>query len=100
MTDTTYNGWTNYETWVINLWMGNEVGSYAYWQEVTADVMREHDEEDEKQDAISDLADRLKSEHEEGMPEVQGIWSDLLTAALGEVNWREIAEHLIEDFHE
>lgn len=21
MTDTTYNGWTNYETWAVNLWL-------------------------------------------------------------------------------
>jgi hypothetical protein len=25
------------------------------------------------------------------------LWSDLLGAALSEVNWQEIAEHLIED---
>ncbi len=24
MTDTTYNGWTNRETWLVNLWLGEE----------------------------------------------------------------------------
>lgn len=24
MTDNTYNGWTNWETWQINLWLDNE----------------------------------------------------------------------------
>ena len=23
-----YNGWTNYETWAVKLWMDNEEGSY------------------------------------------------------------------------
>jgi hypothetical protein len=26
LTDTTYNGWTNYETWNVVLWIGNDAG--------------------------------------------------------------------------
>ena len=28
LTDTTYNGWTNYETWNVGLWLGNDEGLY------------------------------------------------------------------------
>jgi hypothetical protein len=31
------------------------------------------------------------------MPELTGTWADLLSGALSEVNWDEIAEHYIDD---
>ena len=28
-----YNGWYNYETWLVNLWMDNDQGSQEMWRE-------------------------------------------------------------------
>ena len=34
LTDTTYNGWTNYETWNVALWINNDEGLYNLAREV------------------------------------------------------------------
>lgn len=108
MSDSTYNGWTNYETWVVNLWMDNEPGSYDYWREVAEDVYNNEAEEQKHftrmEDAIGILADRLKDSHEEAKQEIlersgmeSSVWADLLGAALSMANWHEIAEHILEN---
>ena len=32
----TYNGWPNYETWNVMLWMDNEEGAYNLYRELAA----------------------------------------------------------------
>lgn len=96
-----YNGWANYETWAVKLWIDNDEGSYNYWR----DQAREEAEYaeatgylDRQTVARFALADSLKSHHEEFAGEqATGVYSDLLSAALSDVNWAEIAESLLED---
>jgi hypothetical protein len=33
-----YNGWTNYETWLVALWIDNEQGTYGMRQELAQDA--------------------------------------------------------------
>lgn len=104
MADTRYNGWTNYETWNVALWIGNEEGSYRYWQDRTEAAYRDavdrfpsEDREHWSMEAVNTLSEELENEHEENMPKLSGTYGDMLTAALGEVNWYEIATNYIED---
>jgi len=97
----TYNGWTNYETWAVKLWMDNDQGSDSYWCETAQEIYDEAEADrhfTREERATLNLSDRLKDEHEEARPDLgASIWSDLLGAAMSEVNWHEIAEHYIED---
>ena len=99
-TEKGYNGWTNYETWAAKLWMDNEEGSYRHWDSEAQDAWDDAEADGtftRDEVASRELAEKLKEEHESAMPDVQGLFSDLLTAALSEVNWHEIAASLIED---
>ena len=80
----TYNGWSNYATWRISLEMLD--GFEADWNMPVED--------------ISDMADYLQeyciSLIEESTPD--GLAKDYAFAFMSDINWREIAEHIIEDY--
>ena len=94
-----YNGWTNYETWLVNLWMDNEQGSQDYYRERAREFYEQAADEmmvTRSQRAWISLADWLKEHHEENRPELPGVYGDLLGGALSSVNWDEIARHYID----
>ena len=72
-----YNGWTNKETWLVNLWLGDYFqAEIEDGQEITAAHVK---------DTINNmLADA---------PELWGLFSDLLNCALGEIDCHAIASH-------
>src|SRR5689334_20759718 len=98
--DKTYNGWRNYETWNVKLWMDNDQSGYLYWNERTIEAFQDAEADQtfsRLENATFRLADELKAWHGENMPEVSGTYADLLGAALSEVDWHEIATSLLED---
>jgi len=88
-----YNGWANYETWLVNVWMTNEEGSSRYWD----DVARRCYDEDDPEGSTRKLAKRLEYELAQVPDDLSGFHKDLMNAALGEVDWDELASHYIED---
>jgi len=96
MTRKEYNGWTNYETWLVKLWMDNDQGTREFFQEQAEQVFKHHDEDDRE----SRLAELIQESHEESLPKLEGFAADLMNTALSEVNWHEIAASLLDDAKE
>ncbi len=93
----TYNGWTNYETWCLNIWIDND----QYLAERKAELVREvtlH-YDDKQVYELSLLLESMVEELKDNALEV-GLLSDLLGGAIGKINFYELAEHYIEDFNE
>ena len=87
-----YNGWSNYETWNVALWIDNEPGTY--------EERRRMGREASDKNAF---ADSLKTwVRDELMPDLgASMAADLLGAALDEVDWYELAENFWgDDEHE
>ncbi len=104
MIEKKYNGWSNYETWLVKLWIDNDEGSQSYWIEQAQETYENADADglfSKTERAALNLMDSLKEQHEQvieeaGVPQ-SGFIADLMNAAMSEVNWHEIAASLIED---
>jgi hypothetical protein len=95
-----YQGWKNYETWAVALWFDNERGLYEMWREdaqYIADNIEDYESEylTDEQAVVHELSDRMKDWVEENNPlaDKPDMYSDLLNAAISEVDFDEIAKH-------
>jgi hypothetical protein len=79
-TETPYNGWSNRETWLVNLWLTNDEGTYNEVRGMSADHISDY---------VELLIDDVCAN-----PTVPGFANDLIGTALIHVNWFEIANSL------
>jgi hypothetical protein len=90
---TTYNGYTNYETWAVGMYLDGNYDGEGTYKDIL-EITREQGAD--KYDTASELQTYLQGTIENSDPDgiaSSGIIGDLLGAALSEVNWLELAEH-------
>ena len=91
MTDQTYNGWTNWETWNFKLWIENEESTYR-------EVLKMGEGKNSYQ-----LSLELESWAEmilEGIVIEPGFYADVCLSAIKEIDFYEIAESYILELSE
>jgi hypothetical protein len=92
MTDQKYNGWTNYETWRVNLEIFDNL------------ALSEFDGINDKVDpeliCVHTLAEALqeRAEYYIECESKEGLARDYALAFLSAVNWYEIAKHMVDDY--
>ena len=82
---TKYNGWTNYETWLVGLWYSDSYNEYFLEQFREGELLQRVNADEVRDYVVSFL--------DEETPE-NGLVTDLLNNAMSQVNWRELAEHV------
>jgi triacylglycerol esterase/lipase EstA (alpha/beta hydrolase family) len=75
---TKYNGWTNWETWLVGMYYVDSWRDEG--EQVEADQLREYVEE-----------------VEQSQSDVGGLMLDAFNGIMSQVNWTELAEHVNED---
>ena len=80
-----YNGWTNYATWRINL----EILGDIQWVEEEIEVLNEEMLEDYVENAVFE---------NNGISGHLGLMEDYARAFLNNVNYKEILDHILEDY--
>ena len=104
--DETYNGWKNYPTWAVNLWLSNDEGLYdeairRAQQPMIAPGDRSALAEEFKEWITSlgvSVVNRYAGDAATGDP--TGFGADLYGWALAQVDWHEIADAWIESASE
>lgn len=104
MEDGKYNGWTNYETWCVSLWLGNTEAQYrdmqrlarTAWQDAPRSTEMKTWNWSREEAARCHLAKALRTYIENENPSAtSSLFTDLTNAALAEVNWPEIADEYL-----
>lgn len=93
----TYNGWSNYATWRVNLELFDSMTVEDMGLTITEDL-NDPALSDEKAEVVNALANGLEEMAIETVEmEAEGWALDIAKSFLADVDWVEIAEHLVND---
>lgn len=103
MTDERYNGWTNRETWLTNLWLTNDQNTHEFVieQVFQGDATEEHEQEQILRGIVEEMVYGSQRIDENGWVCIgSGLKQDMLGHCLARVNFYEIMTAISEGLDE
>jgi hypothetical protein len=109
-----YNGWPNYETWSMNLWLTNDSSFYEVAEDAIEIIVNDDYAENEEGPTQIDKNDLVYKTQMWIEEYTQAMWldqfescqfnhsygpiGDFVTSSWKTVNWYTIAEHIVTDW--
>lgn len=101
MTKKPFNGYANYETWAVALWLDNDEPLYREARRLVRRELKSFDPDTSRRSPEHIIADALEHWVCELSPDLgASMWADLLTHSLGGVDWTEIAGNYLSELRE
>lgn len=91
-----YNGYVNYETWNVSLWLDNEQGSYNRYVNLAYDVLTRNDNDPDTSRYELGKIIAYDLENNNPLGDQASVYSDLLGASLRSVHWPDVAEGFVD----
>lgn len=99
MAEEGYNGWRNYETWLLKLNLDNDHGTYSMMIDMVHDLLEGNEDCDayDLGQAIKYNLEGLFYIEEHNIYKISDVWT---TRDWAEIDWSEIAQAYIDDHKE
>ena len=85
-----YNGYKNFQTWSISCYISNEESVYFHYQDILKEL-------EAAEDKAAELAKILQQDFTELPENIESPHREILSAALEEVDFLEVAKAFIDD---
>lgn len=80
-----YNGWTNYETWLVNIWFGDSAAEHFADEEIKPESI-------DVRTYVEDFYNVWETKTVE-----DGFLRDVVNSFMDRVDWQELADHYTEE---
>lgn len=87
------NGYSNYETWVVHLWITNHEEYYKMFRQYIDDIADKYNEFTK----LTIMEKKVEEFVRIMSPKASNFWSDLIVNTRYKINYYEIAKALLEE---